>query len=1053
MSGDTLTDFVVEQGAPFLSKNPHYWQQFSDEMSEVMNGTSVDTELVRRRIDYQFDDIAEWDEVSRTPGETETTVTHGDGSIKGWILDDESAVIGEISGHCRFVDNSTTETRRYADGRIVRVERDGEGVVTCTAAIDEHSDGSRIENLSYPNGVQLRRAYDENGALIAQDVAGSRWQTDPAAIESLAAGDSLLAFAAFTAALRLKTEDSLLLVRSAFGRAASVSSPLILDLDGDGVETTGRAQGIYFDHDGNGFAQSSGWVARDDGLLVNDVDGDGQIRSGAELFGNETPLADGNNAANGFAALRALDSNNDGVIDAADAAYARLRVWKDADTDAVADEGELVTLAAAGVASIGLAFVESSSIDGQGNAHRQVGQWTRGDGTMAEMTDVWFGEDRARTLNMVQTEVPVALWALPDLAGFGNVADLHEAMARDTSGRLAATLRAFLGEADEGVRRALAENLVLQWAGTDSVAPGSRGAYVDARALAALERFSGEAFAQPGWGANPGQTSGKRLMEGFRALVEQMGARLDAQTQLSSLYQDAVLLRESPEAAYRLDLTLVGNRLHASLEGDPEAGLALLDAFARNLNVIGYGDEVAWRSLAQGLAGSAADPEVSETLRRALLNTRAGTRGDDMVTGTVDADRLLGFSGDDALSGKDGDDVIEGGCGNDSLEGGAGNDLLVGGAGDDMLNGGSGNDVYVFERGAGRDLIRQYDATSGHIDVARFSAYRPSDLQAILRTGDDLLLDFGSGDSLSVSAYFDAAPRRVEFEFADGERWGDAAVKARTKTRGTGGADLLSGYYGASNVVDGLGGNDTLNGGDQADDLSGGDGDDLLYGRSGNDLLLGEAGADTLSGGTGDDVLAGGAGDDVYTTSGNDLILFNAGDGQDRLAAGSSGKGTLSLGGHFSYSDLALSRANNDLVLSMSDADQIAFADWYAATPSRPVLDLQVIVEAMEGFSAGGSDPLLDQKVETFNFTGLVGAFDAARTADTSLSRWQLNEALANFHLSGADSAALGGDLAYQYGRRGSLGEVGLTVEQGLIGAANFGHQPQALQTGVMRLA
>jgi len=133
---------------------------------------------------------------------------------------------------------------------------------------------------------------------------------NPAALDTLVRlANSMLAFAAFSAALRLKTENSLAVVRSAFARAASVSSPLILDLDGDGVETTGLVDGVYFDHDS-----------------------DGRIRSGAELFGNETVLANGNKAANGFDAFKELDGNQDGVINSADAAYARLRLWKDADT-------------------------------------------------------------------------------------------------------------------------------------------------------------------------------------------------------------------------------------------------------------------------------------------------------------------------------------------------------------------------------------------------------------------------------------------------------------------------------------------------------------------------------------------------------------------------------------------------------------------------------------------------------------------------------------------------------------------------------------------------
>ena len=43
----------------------------------------------------------------------------------------------------------------------------------------------------------------------------------------------------------------------------------------------------------------------DDGLLAIDLNGDGVINTGAELFGNETELADGTKAANGFLGLAA----------------------------------------------------------------------------------------------------------------------------------------------------------------------------------------------------------------------------------------------------------------------------------------------------------------------------------------------------------------------------------------------------------------------------------------------------------------------------------------------------------------------------------------------------------------------------------------------------------------------------------------------------------------------------------------------------------------------------------------------------------------------------
>ncbi|NJM32208.1 MAG: hypothetical protein HC848_04215 [Limnobacter sp.] len=45
-------------------------------------------------------------------------------------------------------------------------------------------------------------------------------------------------------------------------------SPLVLDLDGDGLETIGLDSNIHFDHNGDGFAETTGWVGADDALLA-----------------------------------------------------------------------------------------------------------------------------------------------------------------------------------------------------------------------------------------------------------------------------------------------------------------------------------------------------------------------------------------------------------------------------------------------------------------------------------------------------------------------------------------------------------------------------------------------------------------------------------------------------------------------------------------------------------------------------------------------------------------------------------------------------------------
>ncbi len=280
-------------------------------------------------------------------------------------------------------------------------------------------------------------------------------------------------------------------------------SPIILDLDGDGVETVGVNAGAYFDHDANGFAESTGWVGRDDGALALDRDGDGRITSGRELFGNETLLADGTKAANGFQALAELDGNGDGRIDSTDAAWASLKLWRDLDGDGYSAADELIGLSEAGVQSIGTGSTASTYIDPNGNEHRQVGSFIRADGTTGTATDVWFKTDAMRALAEAWLAVPADIAALPDLQGLGNVYDLHQAMVRDAGGALQGLVQSFVQPTATLERNALFEQILFKWTGVESLDPASRGGNIDARQLAVLEAFMGQGFVGVGGVVNP----------------------------------------------------------------------------------------------------------------------------------------------------------------------------------------------------------------------------------------------------------------------------------------------------------------------------------------------------------------------------------------------------------------------------------------------------------------------------------------------------------------------------------------------------------------------
>ncbi|MDA0910859.1 MAG: hypothetical protein O2809_04790 [Proteobacteria bacterium] len=157
-------------------------------------------------------------------------------------------------------------------------------------------------------------------------------------------------------------------VNNNFNAAANAvplrADPLVFDLDGDGIETIAADGSVLFDHSGDGVKYASGWVGADDALLVRDLDQNGQIDNGLELFGDNTIKANGEKATDGFDALSDLDDNADGVFDHTDTAFDELRLWQDSNQDGVVQAGELKSLDDAGILSVDLNAIN----DGSGSA-------------------------------------------------------------------------------------------------------------------------------------------------------------------------------------------------------------------------------------------------------------------------------------------------------------------------------------------------------------------------------------------------------------------------------------------------------------------------------------------------------------------------------------------------------------------------------------------------------------------------------------------------------------------------------------------------------------
>ena len=776
-------------------------------------------------------------------------------------------------------------------------------------------------------------------------------------------------------------EESINLISQKTQSASLIPSPIVLDLDGDGADTMSVANGAWFDHAADGFAERTGWAATDDGLLVRDLDGNGTIDSGRELFGSETLMPNGTKAANGFEALKALDANADGVINAQDAAFAELRVWKDANANGRTDAGELLTLAEAGVGSINVTYTNSSHIDAQGNAHRQVGSYSTTSGETRTATDIWVQTNPTQSLPTDWVDVSEDIAALPDAQGYGLVRDLQQAMAMDATGELKALVEAFTQATTPRERDLLVTQIIYHWTGVQDIDPysrASRSAYGnvigDARKLEALEEFMGQDWVGVWcWGTrdpNPHGRAAPVLLQAWGELKALLYGQLMAQTHLQGLFQQISYSWDEELEEVVGDLTGVAQVLAQEINAERIPGLDTLGDFLYSLKGMGLLDRLNVGAFKAQLGALGSD--VVAAMDSALQGWIA-------ANGPSDSDDILrGTDLDDLLDGRSGNDRLLGRGGNDTLIGGAGNDVLEGAAGNDNLSGGTGSDTYQFGRGDGHDTITEDSWTTGETDRIQLKAgltvqdVRLERVQTVVgwQLSDDLLLTIrDTGETITVKNHFSESQRHglEAIVFPEGTVWNAEAIRSRVLL-GEAGDEDLQGFDGRNDLI------------------KGGGSDDRLRGRSGND---------TLDGGAGNDLLEGGEGSDRYR--------FGRGEGHDTIAEGTWTTGEtdrIELKPGISPADARLQRirtvsewtASDDLMLTIRDTGEtltvknhfnysqrhaveaIVFADgtvWNADAIRARLLLGEAEDETLQGFA--GRDNVISGGAGNGRLLGMAG--------------------------------------------------------------------------------
>ncbi|MCX4026528.1 hypothetical protein H0A36_12840 [Endozoicomonas sp. SM1973] len=700
--------------------------------------------------------------------------------------------------------------------------------------------------------------------------------------------------------------------------------PLILDLDGDGIELTELANSqAYFDLDGNGFATKTSWVSKDDGLLVYDRNEDGKINDISELFGS---LEKG-----GFEELSELDSNNDGVINNQDEAFEKLQIWQDANGDGNSQKDELTAITDKEISSIKLHYSDViNQTDTDGRVVRESSfEYANGEeGKLVEsglVGDVEFAIRPEFSRYVGDVEITDDVKQVANIKGYGLMPDLQIAMALDNNLKQSVINQVNDGEILSNPQAF--EALLYQWANvndiaitdidsepqlqanedTQSVKFSLAGVELTLKQLGVIKKYTGIDRLRLGdgqWRENGEiKNTGKLYQQAWNEIYRNLSVKFAV--------ANGVLEDVLPQLTYNFDKDV----LVAAFDVEKSAE-KLYQYYTQQIEANKTNEKTVNKLLLVLTALVEISPSTTETLKQAFIDNGLSEHiFSNPIFKSLGIIDIEGSSSNDNLHGSNKNDFIVGMQGNDELKGGAGNDELYGGEGNDYLEGGAGNDIYHFGRGDGHDTINNYDGQyKTSVDTLQFGPdIQPADIK-VSRNQSNLYLEIiGTDDRITIRDFFHSSSYQLDqVKFAEGSVWTTADLHDKSRyIEGTDGVDQLSGF----------GTNDELTG------------------HAGNDYLEGK--------------------------SGNDTYHFGRGDGQDRINNYDSNKestDTLKLT-QLTKNDIWFRKQGNNMIVDViGSADQTTIQNWFSGAnyqldkieTENSVLDLSQLdnlVQAMAAFN------------------------------------------------------------------------------------------------------
>ncbi|MGD7216563.1 calcium-binding protein [Ralstonia pseudosolanacearum] len=258
-------------------------------------------------------------------------------------------------------------------------------------------------------------------------------------------------------------------------------------------------------------------------------------------------------------------------------------------------------------------------------------------------------------------------------------------------------------------------------------------------------------------------------------------------------------------------------------------------------------------------------------------------------------------NGDGTFSGGWGNNILIGGAGNETLVGGNGNSTLVAGVGNDLLQAGSGNNTYVYAQGDGATAIDSSRVQSSSQNVLQLTGYNQSNLQALRQDGNNLILDFGGGDTVKLTDFFLHAQNNAGRSDLSAVLFADGTQATMASLMSTLGLHLANGNQTfrlpLSTPV-------------------------KIYGGTGNETIQGGTNnsADTIVAGVGYSYITGFAGAATY--------VFGRGDGIAEMETSGGQNNVLQLT-NYNRSDLVLRQDGNTMVLDFGNGDVVRLHDYF----------------------------------------------------------------------------------------------------------------------------